>query len=116
MNLWKSPDLNSQPKQDQQEDLTRTMSRCYLNISKDGSSTASLGNWYQFLANLTTELSPDIQKETSVFQCVPIASCPLVINTEESLALSSLNRLSLQAFIYTDNHNPSVHKAFSALV
>lgn len=77
-NLWRSPDLNYRLKQDHQEVLTSIMFRWCLNISKNGGSTTSLGNCYQFLATLKIKMSPDIQKETPVFQCVPLASCPLI--------------------------------------
>ena len=57
--------------------LPRTMAKQLLNISKNGESTTSLGNLCQCLVTLTLKkVFPDVKRESSVFQCVPIASGP----------------------------------------
>jgi len=62
------------------------MSRELLKISKDGDSTASLGNLCQGFITLTVEkVFPEVQAERPVLQSVPIASGP---GTEMDLAPS----------------------------
>ena len=57
------------------EQVAQTCVQLALNISKDGDCTRSLGDLFQCLTTLTVKRT--FLTDYPVFQCVPIASCPL---------------------------------------
>jgi len=72
--------------------LSMTMSRLFLNISKEGDSTTSLGNLCQCSITLTVKkVFPDVQREPPLLQFLPIAHVFLLGTTEKSLTPFSLH-------------------------
>lgn len=73
--LWKSPNPPAQSR----STLLRSVSSWALSICKNGYPTTSLGNLCQGSTIFTVrKVFPDLQTDFSVFQYVPIASCPVL--------------------------------------
>lgn len=70
--------------------LPRTLSRQLLNSSSGEDSTTSLGNLCQCLVTLTVKVSW-CSEGTPVFQCVPVASCPVTGHTKKPLSSRALS-------------------------
>jgi len=60
-----------------------TISERFLNTSRDGDSTISLGSLYQYLTTLMEEVFPNIHPESPLVQFETIPSSPIASYMEE---------------------------------
>lgn len=95
--LWKSPNPPAQSR----STLLRSVSSWALSICKNGYPTTSLGNLCQGSTIFTVrKVFPALQTDFSVFQYVPIASCP-VLGLLKRVWLCLLSPNSLTRNLYT---------------
>ena len=88
-----------------------TTSKCFLNTSRNGDSTTSLGSSFQCLTTLREEVFPNVQPESPLVQLKAIPSSPTASYTGEE-ARFPLTTTSLQVVVESNEVSPEIISIF----